>query len=254
MSRDVKRGADLVTVTILTAASALAALASPPGWLQAVLLIPLALVLPGYALAAALFPPDTIPVSQRVVHSFVLSIAAAAIGGLFLQFVVGLDRTAWACLLIGITLIATAVAWARRRNLPIQAFEQRRRRTRASFVAVFLIGVAAAGAAVSVAIAVEGTREQQQRQSFASLWAYPVDGGPDAAIEVGVWNHGGPTSYQLSVRIEGKVVENIPVHLESRPNWERILDPPVSASSNSLLIELIHAGRSYRSLELNMGT
>lgn len=248
-----RRRADLGAVTALTVVSALAVLASPPDWLQAALLLPLALALPGYALAAALFPPGTIPAFQRIVHSFVLSVAAAAVGGLFLQLVTTLDRTAWACLLIGITLGATAVAWVRQRNLSIQPAQRGQPRTRVPLLAVLLFGVAAAGAAVSVAMAVEGTREQQSRQSFASLWAYPVHGGPAATIEVGVWNHGGPTNYRLSVRIEGKIVENVPVHLESRPTWERVLDPPVNASSNSLLIELIHAGHSYRSVELNMG-
>lgn len=246
-----RRSADLLAVAGLAAISALAALASPPSWLEAVMLLPLALALPGYALAAAFFPPGTIPVAQRFVHSFVLGVSAAGIG-LLLQLFVALDRTAWATLLLGLTLAACAVALSRR----WAAAPAKRRapgRPRLPLLAALIAALGLAGAGASVAIAVDGVREQQSRQVFASLWAAPAHEEAAAPVEVGVRNHGGPSDYKLAVSVAGKVVQTLPARLGGRPEWQTVLAPPVTWSTESLLITLMHRGRLYRSLELNVG-
>ena len=129
-------------------------------WLQA-LLLPFVLFVPGYAIAAALFPPQTIRRSDRVVYSFVFSISAAALGGLALQVFVGLGLGAWLGLLLAITLGAAAIALVRRDSLPIQAAPRPRLRlpARPLWALGFLAALAIAG--VSVSIAVQGVREQQ---------------------------------------------------------------------------------------------
>ena len=223
-------------------------------WLQA-LLLPFVLFVPGYAIAAALFPPLTIRRSDRVVYSFVFSISAAALGGLALQVFVGLGLGAWLGLLLAITLGAAAIAFVRRDSPPIQAAPRPPLRlpARPLWALGFLAALAIAG--VSVSIAVQGVREQQSEQVFASLWAVPAkpQAGRPAALTVGVWNHGGPATYRLRVSTPGGVIENLQVPIGSDERWQRTLPPPVTAATGSLLVTLFHRSRPYRTVELNIG-
>ena len=226
-------------------------------WLQA-LLLPFVLFVPGYAIAAALFPPLTIRRSDRVVYSFVFSISAAALGGLALQVVVGLGLGAWLGLLLAITLGAAAIALVRRDALPIQVAPRLRLRLPAGplWALGFLAALAIAG--VSVSIAVQGVRKQQSEQVFASLWAVPAktskpQAGRPAALTVGVWNHGGPATYRLRLSTPGGVIDNLRVPIGSDERWQRTLSPPVTAATGSLLITLFHRSRPYRTVELNIG-
>jgi hypothetical protein len=226
-------------------------------WLQA-LLLPFVLFVPGYAIAAALFPPQAIRRSDRVVYSFVFSISAAALGGLALQVFFGLGLGAWLGLLLAITLGAAAIARVRRDALPIQAAPRPPLRlpARPLWALGFLAALAIAG--VSVSIAVQGVREQQSEQVFASLWAFPAktpkpQAGRPGALTVGVWNHGGPATYRLRLSTPGGVIENLRVPIGSDERWQRTLPPPVTAATGSLLITLFHRSRPYRTVELNIG-
>jgi hydrogenase/urease accessory protein HupE len=253
----VKRGrqpsADLIAVAALAGLGALVAISSPSSLLQVVLAGPLVLLLPGYAIAAALFPPGALPRGHRFVYTFVFCVRAAVLGMLVLQLALDVRRTAWICLLLGITLAAAAIAWRRRRELPIQASTASGVRLPAGPLWVVGFVVATALAAVSIGVASDGVREQQSRQTFASLWADPT-GPPDseAPVEVGVLNHGGPTSYRLEVRIEGELVEDLPVRLRGRQQWQRTLLPPVTSSSPGLNVALVRGGERYRTVELNI--
>jgi hypothetical protein len=226
-------------------------------WLQA-LLLPFVLFVPGYAIAAALFPPQTIQRSDRVVYSFVFGISAAGLGGLALQVFVGLGLGAWLGLLLAIALGAVAIARLRRHAPPIQAAPGLPLRLPAGpwWALGFLAAVAIGG--VSVAIAVQGVRDQQSEQVFASLWAFPAkapspQAGQPRALTVGVWNHGGPATYRLRVSTPAGVLESMRVPIGSDERWQRTLPPPVSAATGSLLITLFHRSRPFRTVELNIG-
>jgi hypothetical protein len=249
------RHRDLLLTAVLALIGALAAIFSLPSWLQFTLLAPLALVLPGYAITAALFPPGALPPSERLVNTFVFSLSAAAIGGIVFQLVLGLDRTAWIFLELGITLVAVSVALRRRAVLPIQLQPRRReRRNRRSLkpAGALLFCVAAGILVVAIASASTGTRGQQSEQVFTSLWAVPGT-GPQGPVRVGVWNHGGPASFSLEARAGDELLARVPVRLGSRQKWERLLPPPVTASSGDLVITIFHRSQAYRSVKLNIG-
>lgn len=247
------RSADLVAVAALAVFGALVAVLSPPAWLQAALVWPLALLLPGYAISAALFPPGGLPRGDRVIYAFVFCISAAVLGMLVLQLVLDVRRTAWICLLLGVTLGGVAIAWRRRRAAPVQAATGGGLRLPAGPFWALGFLVATVLAAFSVAVASDGVREQQSRQVFASLWAVPT-GAPDsdAPVRVGILNHGGPTSYTLEVRTEGELVESFPVRLGDRQQWQRTLPSPVTSSTPALNIALVRDGERYRTVELNI--
>jgi uncharacterized membrane protein len=252
---------DLLAAAVLALVAALAALLPLSGWLQFVLLAPLALALPGYAISAALFPPRTVTAVERCVYVFVFSLSTAAIGGIVVQLVFALDRTLWVLLEVAVTLAAVAAAQRRRAKLPIQLQEDGRRRGgagrrhRLRLPLVLGLAIAAALAILAVAIASDGVREQRARQVFASLWAVPVGGesGEPVPVRVGVWNHGAPSSYSLQVSAGGRVLGHLPVRLETRQKWEKTLSPPPDAATGDLELTLFHGGTSYRKVVLNIG-
>jgi hypothetical protein len=250
VSRGRSGSADLVAVALLTLIAILLAATSPPEWIQAIGLAPLAIVLPGYALVAALFPPGTLATSDRVVHTFIFCISAAALGGLLLQLAVDLDRATWIAIMATISLVGSAVAWRRRRALPIQ-YKARLRRPPpgAAWGLAFLLAIAGAG--VSIALAADGVREQQSRQAFTSLWAVP-SARPGGPVTVGVVNHGGPAAFELEVSAPGEPARRLPVRLDGSREWRRQLAPPFNSATKSLRIALVHRGVPHRSVELNI--
>jgi len=245
------RSPDLAAACGLAVVGLLVSMASLGGWLQAVVLAPLVLAVPGYAIAAALFPPWTIERADRVIYSFVFSIGAAALGGLALQTVVDPDRGAWLALLALITFGASAVAQSRRAVSPIQHAPGQSSRLPAGphWAVAFLAALAIAGGAI--AIAAGGVHEQQSHRRFASLWAVPVPGG-GGTVEAGVWNHGGPASYTLEVRSGGTTIEKLRLRLSPSQQWRATLGPEVSSRGPALLLALYHDSTPYRSVELNI--
>lgn len=248
------RSRDLAVACALAALGLAIAIVSPGGWLQAATLAPLVLLVPGYALAAALFPPGTLDHEDRVVYSFALSVSSAALGGLTLQVVLGLGRGTWLGLLIGVTLAASAVARARRNALPIQTTPTPPARPPAEllWLLAFLAALAVAGGAIVVAA--HGVRQQQSEQRFASLWAVPAkaSGGP-ARVIVGVWNHGGPASYRLKVSVGGKLIQTLRLRLHPNQRWHTTLTPRSTPGARPLRMTLFHGATAYRSVELGIG-
>jgi hypothetical protein len=257
MASRLRRIGDLAAVSLFAIlGAAVLELTSPPGWLQAVLLLPLAIALPGYAISAALFPPRRLPLGDRLVQAFVFSIATSVIGCLLLQLVLDLDREAWTALMLVTTLLAALIAALRRDRekgrAPVRSSGWRRR---PPIVAALLFAVAIVGTGAAVAIAVQGVEDQRVRQSFASLWAVPVQAGGslDAALEVGVWNSRGPSRYSLVVLRGGEERARFQLRLGSRQRWSRRLASGVTEGPGPLRVTLYSGGQEYRSVELGIG-
>lgn len=219
------------------------------GLLKALVLAPLVLFLPGYAIAAAMFTPGTIPRGERLVYAFALSVAAATIGGLFWQFLLGLDRFAWAFTLTSVTLIASAVAQRRRVLRPPAEDGARPAPVRVGLatMAVSLIALAIAIAAVNVAI--DGLHRQRAESHFSSLWVVPQ--APGGAVEVGVWNHQGEVhEYRLSVESGGRQLRRWEGRLGSRAGKRMLLDPSEVPDAGQVVVSLYEDGVLYRRTEL----
>jgi uncharacterized membrane protein len=246
---------DLALVVAFACLAFVAALLSPPVWLRATLLIPLVLALPGYALAASLFPPRTISPAERGVYTIGLSIAVAAIGGLLIQLVVGLDRQLWALFLAAVTIAAglrgprreggqRSAPWPRRmpRSLPIAAL-------------VFL--ASAVIAAMAIASAGNGLRDAQAKIRFTDFWLLP-DRGDDAppgteALTVGLRSHEGrPAHYKLKISREGVPFTSERLTLSAGEQWERAFTVAKVPKGASVLATLSRDGLPYRSLDLTL--
>jgi hypothetical protein len=246
---------DLAIACGLAVAGLLVSIADPGNWLQAAVLAPLVLVAPGYAIAAALFPPASIRSLDRVVYTFVFSLSAASLGGLALQLVLDLDRAVWLALLVLITLAASAVAHSRRAAPPIGQIGIARasRLPRSPLWAIAFLA-ALTIAAGAIAVAAGGVHEQQSRQRFASLWALPGQTVTGATwIETGVWNHGGPARFGLEISGDGQAIFSRRLQLAPNERWRAKLRPEVSPDTKVLTVTLKHGSRPYRSLELSIG-
>lgn len=241
------RSRDLLAACLIAAVCLPVTIAAPGGWVQAIPFLLLVLAVSGYTLSAALFPPATIEVGDRVVYSFVFALSAAALGGLLLHFAVDLDRWAWFLLLAAIVLSASAIAQWRRRSMPIQRPTATPGLPAGTLWAIcFLTAMAIAAGAVTIAVG--GVHEQQSRQRFVSLWAIPVGDG----VEAGIWNHGRPGRYRLDVSSGGRTLERLKIRLPPGGRWKRMLGPRVSSATSGLLLILYRDSIPYRSVDLDI--
>lgn len=251
---------------VLTAAAAVALLvllALPTdGLVESLVLVATVLVLPGYALAAAMFPPNTLPRAERVLYVAALSVAAVALGGLLWQLAFPLGRVAWACVLSAITLAACGIAQLRRgAAAPIQdgshspppSRADRRRLSRADLPTAIAVAVAVAATITAVAIASEGLREQRAESHFSALWIAPRARAPKG-IEVAIDNHQGAVrEYRLTVSADGREIESWRGKLGARKRKALVLAPGTFRSGARLVADLYRDGALYRRTELQTG-
>ena len=135
---------DLLVVAVIALIAITLAFVVPPDDVPVrILTLPLVLVLPGYALTAAMFPKRAFGIPERLVFSLSLSLIIVILGGLALNIMpFGLRASSWAVLLGVITLGAIGVALARRRGEGMQPGQSRRWNIGLSIPQGVLIGLA----------------------------------------------------------------------------------------------------------------
>jgi uncharacterized membrane protein len=257
------RSRDLLITAVASLASLILVAVPFGGLAKGILLLPMVLVLPGYALAAAISPPGTLSRSERAVYAVVLSVSAAALGGLVWQFAFDLGREVWVLLLTSITLAACAIAQRRRaRQTPVRerkrpqsprASRERSQLPRLELPTALtaLIGVAAAIAAI--AIAVDGLQDQRAESTFSALWVVPPKPG-SAAVEVGILNHQGAAhEYRLEVESKGRTIQDWQGRIGARGRKRVLLGPATVPPGTQLTISLYRDGVLYRRTELQAG-
>ena len=230
--------ADLAAVAALVLLAILASLLPAPDWLRALLFVPLVLAVPGYAVAAALFPPGDVSRDERAVLTFAFSISAFALSGIVVQLVLDLDRGAWLVLLVLVTLGSIALAQARRPPSP--APRGRRPISLRPDPRLAALPVAAAIAALAVAVASGGAADQEARSHFSSLWLLPGGDGPTALtteVAFGAENHEGrDRRYLLRLSRDDEELRVWRFTLADGERWERtarvsaVAEPPVVAA------------------------
>jgi uncharacterized membrane protein len=229
---------------------------------RAALAVPLVLLFPGYALTAASFPGGSGPrlgTAERAVLTLGLSLAAAAAGGLVLaQTPWRLRAGPWAVLLGGIVLAASAVALARRSNVPgagpdtgdngpktndesaphrpVRPSPAVLRPTLQALV-LALAGLVAVGALV---IAARGAVAQQRAATFTQLWLVPARGAQHAPgagpndVRLGLRSlEARTTTYRLELLVGGVTMREWPaIELDPGEDWAATLPlPPVAAGA-----------------------
>jgi uncharacterized membrane protein len=239
---------DLTLVVALACLAFVAALLSAPVWLRAPLLVPLVLVLPGYALAAALFPSRTISPAERGVYAVGLSIAVAAIGGLLIQLVVGLDRDVWAAFLTLVTIVAAVRGPRQSKRRQTELSLAKMPRSLPVAAVVFLAAAVIAG--MAIASAGDGLREAQAEIRFTDFWLLPGGGGPRIEhVSVGLRSHEGRVShYTVRLSRDGLPLATERLALRGGEQWERSFAVTKIRRRDPVVATLSRDGLPYRSL------
>jgi uncharacterized membrane protein len=218
-----------------------------------VAILPFALVLPGYALAAALFPGREIGRDERLVLVFGLSVAAVALGGLLVQVVLGLDRPVWAALLLLLTLRAVVAALAardesRRDDQPSLSLPRSFPLSAAALLAALLI------AGWAIGIATRGAHRQAEDAPLSSLSVVPQREGGTGPVSLGIWNQEGrENSYLLEVNRDGATLDGWQVRLAPGQQWQRRITASGIPGSGPLVVKLYRGGTLYRHVSLKVG-
>jgi Protein of unknown function (DUF1616) len=236
---------------IVAAAALLAALALvvPVDPLRLVLVAPLALFLPGYALSAAIFARQEIPLRHFIVLSAGLSLAVLALGALPLNYLPGGVRSGWWALLLVLVVLAACRAAALRRPRagggPLSVPRPRLHLAQA--------GLLAGGAVAIVAAIVLAYTPLSASKAvgYTALWIQPLR-GESAGVRVGVESaEPEEATYRLFVQFGG----GLPVQgrgFRLAPGEEKVVRLPAEGEVRGVvpvraaLFREDHPHRAYR--------
>jgi hypothetical protein len=244
-----RRSGDLIAVIVLTLLALAAALFVDSGPLAVAAFLPLVLVLPGFALAAALFPPSSIGPAFRLILTIALSIAATALGAIVVQIFFGLDRGVFAAMLALIALGASAKAMRSRPAAEGPA-------TRLSISPRWILPALATGAAVAiaasaVAIATNGAEDQLGGAHFSALWLLPEGppgtppGGPP--VSIGVASHESrELGFRLELRRGSQELRSWRLRLSPGEEWHALLPASSLRGSGALTAQLLQGALPVR--------
>lgn len=189
---------DLRLVGALAGLCAVLALLIPIDGLALIFAVPLALVLPGYAITAAAFARRPLPLPQLLLLSLALSLATLVLGSLVLNYLGGIHPLSWALLLVAVVLAACRVAAVRRS--PGRGARAWPRPRLGRLEAAMLLGAVAA-AAVALVLA-SHTVPADDALGYTQLWILPQAGSGGSEAQVGVRSQQqAPVDYDLRVRI-----------------------------------------------------
>jgi uncharacterized membrane protein len=190
---------------------------------RAIMSLPLVIVLPGYAITAAVFPKGTLGVPERLLFSMGTSLALAILCGLLLNWTPwGFQVGAWLVLLCGTTLLASLVAQIRQRRAHAVA------RTSAHIGLDVRQGLLLSMAVLLIGAAVWMARTpapQKGLQGYTMLWMLPDVAGKHA-VRLGVRSKEfDTTNYRLRVQVNDQTVREWPsIQLGPNEQWEETIE------------------------------
>jgi uncharacterized membrane protein len=220
---------------LATVALTLLGVSSPA--LRLLLGLPLALVLPGYAMMSALFPRRTLGGVERTLFTLSLSLSTVILCGFVLNRTPwGLRPESWAVILSDVTLGASLIAVARRHLIPArpasQAHEQEtstaqpptagRLRLGLTVGQTVLFGLAIAVVASAMLLA-RSEAALRPAPDVIQLWMLPGDQA--AIVRVGV-NSVGPAegTFRLQIQRGGYIIHEWPsLTITAGQRWEQTL-------------------------------
>ncbi|MEK6276808.1 MAG: DUF1616 domain-containing protein [Actinomycetota bacterium] len=191
---------DLAVAAAAAVTCALFALLVPFELVRLAVAVPLALLLPGYAISAAAFGPRPPGPVRLLALSLGLSLITLVLGTLVLNYAPGgLRAGSWAALLVLVVLVGCVVAAVRRGEAPSGRFRWPRPRLTRSEGGLLLgaaLAFAAAGVISSTALPAKNA------EGYTRLWMLPASGAEASGVRVGVINQEHDTvAYRLEVQL-----------------------------------------------------
>jgi uncharacterized membrane protein len=217
---------DLTAATAGAALCAVVAVSVPPEGVRLAAALPLALLLPGYAVTAAAFAGRVLPRPQLFLLSVALSLATLALGALVLDVVPGgIRRGSWAALLVVVVAGGCMTASRRRPRSANGHLPHLRLHLRASEGALLL----GATLALAGAFGLSWTSVPAKNAvGYAQLWMLPQGGTKIPSVQVGVVSkEQHSTAYRLRVRWAGQS-KSFTSRLSLKPGEERVFEVPVT--------------------------
>jgi|GEM_PF-911436 len=249
-------------------------------FLRVIVGLPMVLLLPGYALVAALFPDRSIGLAERMVMTVGGSLVSAIAAGVVLNYISDIRRESVLVALSIITLVASLLAYVRRTNQVARGEAAAPRRITGMGLSggpVALFGVSAL--LVSAAVVASVINAQIQRDPpFTQFWMVPAtptattssSATPtaltltDGKLRVGIHNFEGETAvYAMNIKVDDEVVLHAPnIALEQGTNWQMPIQldvPPTARRIEAQLFRIDNASASaqsnpsaYRSVALDL--
>lgn len=218
---------DLIRASAAAVLCALVAALVPWEVVRIVAALPLALFLPGYAIAAVAFAKQELARPKQLTLSFGISLMVLALSALFLNvFSFGLTTASWAVWL-PIVVIAACRGAALRRGRPRPRRQESRPRLRVSAAGGVALG-AAALLTIAALVLAQKPLPAENAEGFTALWMLPTN-GQDEAVRVGVISsEQDPASYRLQVRAGKGQAQTYRVALD--PGEEKSFEVPVSST------------------------
>ena len=239
-------------VTMLIAAGVLVLIALLPWAVRSVITLPLALMLPGHALLAALDRPDRgLGAGGRIALRIILSTAAISLAVLAVGSVAGVSRASVLAAVWMFSSIAALASW--NRAVPTAAQSAGPRWTQSGVVLVLTAVVAlvvVVGALVLLPEPLNGpfSRISVTDTSKASGSPIRVRSGTTASVRIQVRNETGKTlSYRIIPAIDGGAQWKAPkVRLGSGEQWTGTIEGkvPKDACISRLTVALAANGKS----------
>jgi hypothetical protein len=254
---------DLLLVDLLVIASALVILT--PGQLSGVRIplgILMTLVLPGYALTAALFPNPPLPWIERLTLTSGLSLCSSTLGGLYVYWgVKSLNAETWMVFLGGITISASLVALFRRTRFSIvkSPHNPNSRFTLLGFLSVVSQGLVYSLAIVMVISAVQFAQfiaKDQPHSEIVQMWMLPDQRNPEHWVQLGLTTKTmNPHRFSVVVKRGNDVIKEWPnIQMGSDDQWETnlVLTTPLPGTGpiEAFLYNLDDPNQIYRHVSL----
>jgi hypothetical protein len=211
---------DLIVAVRAALLCAVVALLLPSELLSLIFAAPLALLLPGFAIASATFVRQPLGRAQLLMMSLALSLMTLALGGLVLNYTPGGIRgLSWALLLVLIVVAGCRAAAVRRSRPGLRKVSSRPLRVSRPQAAVAIAGLAAAAAALVLAFT---TLPAKNALGYSELWMLPSNDVP-AAVEVGVVSEEkSPARFRLEVAFDNRA-RPIEREFSLNPGEEKVL-------------------------------
>jgi uncharacterized membrane protein len=235
----IRKSLDLVLVcTLALAALTLALLGASSPVLRLLFGLPLVLVLPGYAVTAAIFPRRSLGGADRALFTLGMSLSTVILCGFVLNRTPwGLRPESWAVMLSDVTLGGGLIAFTRRQLIPTRpgngardeqphtamSIAVARQRIGLSGGQSLLFGLAIAVFAGAMLLA-RGEAALRPDPNVMQLWMLPDDQAAPHTLRVGVNSVGLAGTYRLDIQRGGYTIHEWPaLTITPGQTWQALL-------------------------------
>lgn len=195
---------------------------------QTILALPLVFLLPGYALAMALFPQHKTAVPERLLLSVGFSLASIVISGLLLNLSPwGLQTHSWLVVLVGLTLVSSSIAWWRREPSYYEVVTEAKRPFRFTlpWQPILLLSLAIVITIMAVQIA-QLPSPSDGLEGYTQLWVEPASEDNRLTI-VFESKELEETTYQLDAKIGDFIIyQSKAITLSAGQSWTAVFPRP----------------------------